>query len=700
MRRKRKISKLKVAALLVALCGMSTMGVFAAESDETAQEPVAVEESADSSETVANGGTETREVVVSATRREMELKDAPQTITVINREQIEKRKSSTVIDLLRDVPGVEYVNQSGNMVAATSVRVRGSEGNHVLVLVDGKRLSGDPSWYNNRVLEHIRADDVERVEIMKGPAGVQYGSNATGGVINIITRAPMKDSIEVFIKHRALESDGDLGTDLGFYVTGKKRGSFSWTLSAAENYTNKLLLDTESTRYPHGEKIPVNFKGIWDLNKNNKLQFDFRFMKEDMSWGGDGATAATVKNKSDIRTYDYGLNYTGKSAKLEWQVRAYRTDWKKWQDYFNRAHASAQHDGWYQFRIHKAVSDVVEGQLTYRAGSKHSLTVGGEYIKEAIQQDALRGNGAEKYYTYSYRGTSYTLGGLDRENMSFFIQDEWTPSEKWLIIPGARVEYSDSFGSEVIPKIGATYFAKPDLRFKASVGKGYRVPTILELYRETGGNPITTVGNPAFGLPGWMLGNPNLEPERSNSYEVSIEKDWKNHSARVAFFRNDVTNLITNTPSYELGTVGGSPAGVITWVNVNEARMMGVELGTTHKLSKELSGKLGYTYLDAQNAKTKSRLTGRARHQFSVGLDYRPLDGKWLVAVDGMLTGGYVYSVTEERNDFLWNGIVERKFGKDKNATVYIGVENIFDHKDYTFSEFGRTYIMGASYKF
>lgn len=622
----------------------------------------------------------TREVVVSATRTEMEVKDSPSTIAVITRQQIEDRKADNVMDVLRDVPGVQF-SRSGHLASNSPVRIRGSESDHVLILIDGKKISTDPSFSNTRELERIRMDDVERVEVLKGPASVLYGSSAMGGVINIITRKPQKDSIEVNLDHKVLERAGSLQTNLGVYVQAKKRGSFSWTLSAARNYLNDLSFAENKQEYPGGEEIPVNFKGIWDFNKDQQIQLDVRYLKEnlnqEMYYKNPAYKMMETYYKNHIRKLEYGLTYKGKTEKTNWQLRVYHSEWKKDQDSY---HIGTRK--WKNFNITRSGALTIDGQINHILSDHHSLTMGAEYIDEWIGSTSL-GLGADTTKVYERNGKKISYGEKNRDMVSFFVQDEWTPSEKWLIIPAFRIEHSDSFGTEVVPKLGATYFIKPDVRIKANVGKGYRIPTILELYRKSMG-----------GVMGTMLGNPDLNPEESWGYEVGFEKDWKNHSFKISFYRSDVKDLIQSKTSGE----------VTTWVNVNDSLLSGVEIGTNHQLSKEFDLRLGYNYLEGKDKTTEKRLEGRPRHQFTIGASYKPIKSDWTFNLDSTLLTDYLYTdglnKSQKATYLIANLIVDRKFGPTKNGSLYFGIENVFDRRIEDMSEYGRTYVTGVRYKF
>lgn len=622
---------------------------------------------------------ETREIVVSATRTEMEVKDTPTAVTVINRQQIEDRKADNLIDALRDVAGV-YVKPTSSMSMDNPIRIRGSEGNHVLILIDGKRINGEASAVNARELERIRLDNVERIEILKGPASSLYGNEALGGVINVITRKPTKAQLELYADYKVLEGQGDASNNLGFYFQSDKKGSFAWALGAGVKHTNALSLEPGVTEYLYGDTIPINFKGVWDIHKDQTLTLDLGYLKEDFK----NKSRLNIKNRPpsydnvtyDNERFDYSLDWSGKKDTLDWQLRFYGSRYEKEYNSYN------QQTGAFKSKDEATNKlNVLEGRLSKAIGEKHLVTGGFETSHQSLD------------------GTRILDGGQSQNKYAFYLQDEWMPSEKWLIIPSVRVEKVDSFTTSATPKIGATYFVKPDMRIKMNLATGYRTPSLAERYNHW------IMAN-VSGMPIHQYGNPDLKEEKSVMGEIGFEKDWKKHSAQVRFYRNNVKDLI-NSKMYTvmLPIIPPRPSHLIaTYENVEDAVLQGFELSSSHKLSKELDLRLGYNYLDAYDNDSDERLSGRSRHQFTLGFNFKPLNSPWSFALDGNYLADYLYddgtNNPKNKSFLIANGTISRKVGKDQKGTVYVGVENIFDKKDYDMYYYGRTYVMGMSYKF
>lgn len=605
---------------------------------------------------------ETREIVVSATRTEMEVKDSPATVTVVSRKQIEERKADNLVDALRDIAGI-YVKPTGALAMDDNIRIRGSKSNHVLILIDGKRVNGEASASTARELERLRLDNVEQIEILRGPASSLYGSDAIGGVINVITRMPEKKQLELYANYKVLEGEGDVGNNVGFHFQSGKQGIFAWSLSAGRNHINALSKTPGTTEYIYGNEIPIQFKGVWDVNKDQTLTLDLGYLEEKLH-----SKNTSSRVDYDNNRFDYSLDWSGKKNELDWQLRFYGSRYEK--QYRSFAQSTGLPNGADE-AINK--TNTIEGRVSKSLGEKHLLTGGFEMAHQALD------------------GTRILDGGQNQTKYGFYLQDEWMPSEKWLIIPSVRVEKSEDFNASITPRVGATYFIRPDMRFKMNISTGYRTPSLAERYNNwlmASMGPISIE----------QVGNPDLDPEKSVAGEIGFEKDWKNHDLQIRLYRSEVTDMIegymTRLSRFRMRA---------SYRNIDDAVLQGVEVTSHHKLGKELDLRLGYNFLDAYDDNTDERLTGRAKHQFTVGLNYKPLNSKWSYSIDGNYLADYIYDDGElgkNKSFLVLNGMINRKFGKEEKGTMYLGVQNIFDKKDYDMYYYGRTYVMGMSYKF
>lgn len=291
---------------------------------------------------------------------------------------------------------------------------------------------------------------------------------------------------------------------------------------------------------------------------------------------------------------------------------------------------------------------------------------------------------------------------------------EFKPDEKWLIIPSVRYDYSDKFGSEITSRLATTYNAAKDIRVKAVIGQGYKTPTVNELYHFWEMYAANPGGSGQF-----FEGNPDLQPEKSLSYELAVEKDWGDKTtAHLGIFRNDVKDLIS---SYWTGRFtdddpnsypGLGRDQVMTYRNVPKATLQGVEFYGSHELGKNIFMNFGYTYLEAKDKTGGTRLTDRAKHQLTFGVSYQPQNiYAWDCSFDIVSNLNYYYhnadkstmgnSVYSTKNFTIANIMASKHLTKD--AKIYLGIDNISNHRNfgaYADGNLGRLYRVGMEYKF
>ncbi len=357
----------------------------------------------------------------------------------------------------------------------------------------------------------------------------------------------------------------------------------------------------------------------------------------------------------------------------------------------------------------KRTLSVFEGNNSWTLSDKNKLTAGFEY-----RQDKSEGTRLKKANT-SLSGNAYTA--RDRAEINYwaaYVQDELKPTEKWLIIPSVRFDHSDKFGNEVTSRIATTYNAADDVRVKAVVGQGYKTPTVNELYHFW--EMYAQVGKNEGEF---YLGNPDLQPEKSLSYELAIEKDWGDKTTvHFGLFRNELKDMIqefdtgmktTDNPTLYPG-IGKDR--IMTYKNIPEATMQGAELSASHKLAKDIYLNLGYTFLDAKDKTEGTRLIDTSKHQLTFGVSYQPENiYAWDVSFDLVSNFNYYYRDNErstmkdpvyDTKNFTIANIMTSKY-INKDTKIYLGIDNISNHQNFGLfadGNLGRMYRVGMEYKF
>lgn len=647
---------------------------------------------------------QTPDVVVTATRTEAQVKAVPQTVEVVTKEDIEKSGATDVYSALSLASNLD-VSKAG--MAGHNVMIRGMSTNHTLILIDGKRVAGEDTSVTQNVyaLDRVNLSNIERIEIVRGPASVMYGSDAMGGVINIITKKAKNASTLVGV------STGTFSTNNYYHVDFGKNGKFSSTFDARFSKMKKIMEEGSAGSNFYGPVQDFNFSATYDLDANRKLDMTIGYYNEHTKANYvDSKTKTGVfytnKDKKewyDYRRLDYSLAYSGTSDNSNYLIRTYYSRLDKENNlYNNRASFPGPMENFLSKIYPKYDWDKstytlwgLEGKNTIQLNDEHLITFGGEYQTTAVEGTRM-GDGGDNIHevTQSGNGVSITkdYSKKDVNTYAGYIQDEWSPNEKWLIIPALRYDYHSSFGSEVTPKIGATYFIDEHNRLKANWGKGFKAPTISELYM----NMHRSMGVANVDV----YGNPDLKPERTNSWDISYEAEFgkdNNSWGKLTYFNNDISNLITSveiqTPEEEARDIYKSK-----YENINKAKIDGVELELGHKLNDKWTMKLNSNWLDAINESTHERISQRPSNITRLQLNYDDNDP---YGYSGILWNQWVNDFRYSNKSYSYNTfnlVVNKKFGEGNR--LYAGVDNIFNKKVSDIITDGRTWRVGAEWTF
>ena len=360
----------------------------------------------------------------------------------------------------------------------------------------------------------------------------------------------------------------------------------------------------------------------------------------------------------------------------------------------------------------KRTLSVIEGNDTISLSEKHRLTAGFEYRQDKSEGTRIKKNPA---------GMSNVHDAYDEAEINYlaaYVQDEIKPDAKWLVIPSVRYDHSDKFGSEITSQIGTTYNADDDVRIKAVIGQGYKTPTVNELYHYWEMYTGMSMGPAGYRYGRFFEGNPDLQPEKSLSYELAIEKDFgEDSTVHLGVFRNEVKDLIDDYWTGGITSTLTHPGlsgkdYIMTYHNVPEAVLHGVELYGSHKLGKDIYLNAGYTFLDAKDKTAGTRLEDRAKHQVTFGVSYQPENiYAWDLNFDLVSNINYYCQDTERsvmgntfyktKNFTIANIMTSRYLNKD--TKIYLGIDNISNHQNfgsYSDGNLGRMYRVGMEYKF
>jgi vitamin B12 transporter len=505
------------------------------------------------------------EIVVSATRMESDAEAVASSVTVVTRDEMERKQDTTVMEVLRDIPGVQVV-QNGGPGTTANVFIRGAQSEQILVLVDGIEVNDPISPGRGARLSDMDLDNVERIEVLRGAQSGLYGSDAIAGVISITTKkgegpAQSYVSAEAGSYNTFEESAGVSGGSRKFnYSVGVSRAD-SDGFSAADEHdgnTEKDGYERSSASARVGVQ-PVDIFGVDLIARyvDSESEFD-----SGGGVGGDDPTAVEEKQSLFMRAVgnlDLLQNLWRQSLGVSWAMN-------------DRSSYSGWGDSTFDSQLLKE-----DWQHNFYLGDDNILTAGTEFSHEEGKTDSIE-------------STSMDSWGV-------FLQDLAKLSESFSVALGSRFDSYESFGDETTYRVGPVYMLKETgTRFKATYGTGFKAPSLYQLYA-----PATEWG---------LVGNENLRPEKSEGWDAGIEQKLFEDKALlgVTYFSTEFEDMIDFADGY---------------VNQAEVETKGVEAFSRVQVTDPLRVDLSYTYTDAKDKITDEDLPRRPKHRASAGMNYQ-----------------------------------------------------------------------------
>ncbi|MBN1276405.1 MAG: TonB-dependent receptor [Deltaproteobacteria bacterium] len=620
--------------------------------------------------------------VFAAAKHMQEIKEAPASITVISEDDIRSYGFRNLADVLNNVKGFyTYTDRNYTYIGARGFARLGDYGSRVLQLVDGHTYN--ENIYGSIFLDEILGIDmdlIKQIEIIRGPGSTLFGSNALFGVINIITKNG-KDVDGFFTKAEAGSHDTYRG-GLIYGKTLKNDLDFLFSFSITDSDGQDLffrdfdgpLTSNGWARDADGEKARKFFL------KASCEEFSFF---SNISWREKHvptASYSTVFNDNRYKTTDergfaeikWTHPLTGNS---EIMARAY--------------YDFSDYEGDYPFvylpvtiNRDKASGRWVGTELKYfqKALHSHSLNSGAEVIRH-IRADQ-KNYDMEPKESYLDDERSFTA-------WSAFIQDEWDVSPRLRLIGGVRYDHYSTFGHHFSPRAGVIAFPTRESALKLLYGRAFRAPTVYELYYNDGN--VTAKGNPS------------LDPEILDTYELIWEQEWNPIvKSSISCFHYKIRDLITETEDPE--------DGLLQFRNMELIKSSGVEIGLEAEWPGLLRGHISYAYQDTVDKKTDRQLVNSPRNLVKSGVILPVYKNMFYLGVQCRYMGERLTRNYEKTDHTIIGDINLSARNIVKGLDLSIGVFNIFN-KDYsspvsaahiqeTIEQDGRTFWFKASYRF
>jgi outer membrane receptor for ferrienterochelin and colicins len=479
-------------------------------------------------------------IVVSATRHAVPLADAPAAITVVDAETVAERGTDNLLQVLRVEPGVSAFGRPTG--GRKSLSLRGMDPRHVLVLVDGQRISASDGLVGSSdfQLDWTGAVDIARIEVVRGPMSVLYGAEALGGVINVITE-PLTGELQAkaFVEGR----DGQDGGD-GHRMAAALRGGFGpavdfgLAVSDARRESTPTSADPRITAVEGRQPREAALKLNWHAAPGQALVLDSRH--------GDEHRWLDARERSGLKRYHQSLHHLVRDHHaLQWDG-----DWGEGREtllrvYENRlAVSNIKTNGVASLRPNSLTDRVLEGQATLPTGAAQLWTAGFEWRDEHLDNAGLPGGQA-----------SATHAGV-------YVQDEARLAPALSLTAGARADHASRFGTEWSPRVYAVWKPAAGWIVKGGYGHGFKAPTLKQIdpaYREDEG-------------PNTYVGQAGLLPETNDSAEATLAWDSTPAGASLTAYRNRIRHLIVPV------LLSGTPAsGLYQFRNIDAAVLQGLE---------------------------------------------------------------------------------------------------------------------------
>lgn len=582
-----------------------------------------------------SGGPEA--VVVSATRIPTPEAEVASSITLITADDIANRQSQDLPSVLEDVPGLNLV-QSGGPGAQTSVFMRGTNANHTKVLVDGIDVSDPSSLEDTFDFGQFLTQDIEKIEVLRGPQSGLYGSDAIGGVINIITRAgsgppQLTASVQGGSFDTFNQSAGLSGSEGGFHYAANVEHLHTGSTPVTPL---DLLLPGEPRNNDYYDNLTESARLGFDVTRQFDLGLVARFTDSHLRLTDDDPLvfpSFPEASQSASNTRQFYTRVTEHSVML---------------------------DGTFEQTLGLAYSHIDTSEFTPPADGP-PVTYGGERLK-------LDWQGVSKL-----SGSQTLVFGAEheRDEISSPISNATNIDSGFAelqsnFFPGLydtlslRYDDNDRFGSKVTYRIAPVYVVSATgTRIKASFGTGFKAPTLQELFENY----------PAYGF----FANPNLRPESSRGYDIGLEQALLDRqlSLGVTWFHNSIRNLIDDNEDFT------------TYVNVGRATTQGIESFIDYEPLQSLTLRLDYTYTEATDDVLHQELLRRPKHKASLNGTWRATQrlsfNATLLTVGSWVDGNRDFSIPRLDAPGYTTVNLAGNFDLTSRLSMFARLDNLFD---------------------
>lgn len=596
---------------------------------------------------VQQGGADVYDMddtIVTAERMPSKAMETPANVAVITAKEIESNHFSSLDEAIGHVNGVSVVRQAGG--ERQYVRINGDD--RVVIMIDGQRLNDDQGAASGKFSVDMNMlpsmQNIQRIEVVKGGGSALYGSDAVGGVINIITKKVYKNETKIDV------NTGSWGTHNYEIATQGKENDFSWLITGGlqkrGHFDYKFDGDSHTMENSDYNNNSFSMKLNNRFSDANSVTLYYAHRSVDAGqYNCFGNTSKAISDpiprlKENFNNYSLTYNFkenTGVPAFVRW----FYNDKSLYQQgaFANRTIGLDYQDGW-------------------KLSDKHTLVAGAEWQQGRAENVAS-----------GYKDERVTKEAL-------YVQDTWKLADKWTFVPGIRMDHHSNFGTHWSPKVALNYLADKDTHIYASWGRVFRAPTMDDMYY-----------NDAWG---YMVSNPNLRPETGYTATIGMDHNFnENTSAGISFFITEVNDALRWVYN---------PADWKSYArNIDKEKRTGMELSFKQKLSPMWSYDLGYSYVRREvNKNDGAGMIFEDNLQpngYKLGVHYT--SGAWKANLLGTIGSGLDTALNHyygKSSYNIWD--FNLSYEVNKQLTTYFKVNNLTneEHFEGAYSSIGGYY--------
>ena len=616
-----------------------------------------------SAETAIRDSVELNPIVVTASHTPKTLKDAPVVTRLITLHDIKIVDATNIQDMLtQEIPGLEF---GLAMSQETSLNMSGFGGNAVLFLVDGERMAGETM--DNTDYNRMNLDNVGRIEIVKGASSALYGSNAVGGVVNIISRENLEPwTANINSRYNSFGHEWRHGASFSFNTEKwNSQTSFQHTMIDPINlpkaHTSEEIaieLMKKAQGLPYDESVLNDDSNISRLYGQKTYN-----VKERLMWRATDHLTLTGRGgyffrTSERDTYDY--HFKGYSAGLKGRYawdHARHLGLSYAYDQYDKANflpdGTRTHDHDYSNRQH------VVHALYHHPIGKNSLLLGADYLHDYLT-------------TYQFiDNTSHAQNNIDA-----YAQFDWNITERFNVVGSVRYDYFSASSLNALTARLAVVYKLPLFTVRANYASGFRAPTLKEMYMHF------DMGNMGY----WIIGNPDLEPEKSHNFNIAIERQNRiRHSGILDGVYNFTLMGYCNIFDKRITTIDYTYEGMESALYWNEdgVNVWGVDISMGHYFDWGLTLKLNYSWMHETGNVWFSQFNQTRNHSMTwrIGYNHR---FSCRYAFDAALSGRNQGKPQSGRTDVdqgytIWKLMVQHHLWR--GVHVNTAIDNLFNYK-------------------